>query len=82
MSLTPEQTAELMSRLQEAKVARHMLLTQGAITRTLSKSLDSVQEMQSTPAKLAELERYILELERDLGLEPSIRRERSRRVIF
>jgi hypothetical protein len=82
MSLTPEQTAELMGRLQEAKAARHSLLTQGAITRTLSKSLDSVQEMQTTPAKLAELERYILELERDLGLEPSIRRERSRRVIF
>lgn len=82
MSLTPEQAAELQARLQDAKAARHSLLTQGAITRTLSKSLDSVQEMQSTPAKLAELERYILELERELGLCPSIRRERSRRVVF
>lgn len=82
MSLSPEQAAELQARLQEAKAARHSLLTQGAITRTLSKSLDSVQEMQSTPAKLAELERYILELERELGLCPSIRRERSRRVVF
>jgi hypothetical protein len=82
MSLTPEQIAELQARLQEAKAARHSLLTSGAITKTLSKSLESVQEIQSTPAKLAELERYILELERALGLCPSIRRERSRRVIF
>lgn len=82
MSLTPEQTAELQARLQEVKEARHSLLTRGAIIMTLSKSLESVQEIRSTPAKLAELERYMLELERALGLEPSIRRERSRRVIF
>lgn len=82
MTLTPEQIAELQAHLAEAKAARHSLITQGGITKTLSKSLESVQEIQSTPAKIAELERYILELERQLGLCPSITRARSRRVIF
>lgn len=82
MNLSPEQIAVLQLQLAEARAARHGLLTNGSVTKTLSRAGDSIQEVQWTPAKLPLLERYIAELEQQLGLEPSVRRERSRRVMF
>ncbi|MEN5084268.1 gpW family head-tail joining protein [Bosea sp. TWI1241] len=82
MTLSSEDIAALQLRLREAKAARHQLLTVGGVVKTMSKSLDSVQEIQWTPARLADLERYIAEMERELGLCPSVTRARSRRVVF
>lgn len=80
--LTPEETTLYTAQLVEARTTRHTLLTRGGVVKTMSRSADSIQEIQWTPAKLADLERYIAELERLLGLTPSIRRERSRQVVF
>mgnify|MGYP001041095627 CR=1 FL=1 len=82
LSLTPEQIAEIQAQLAEAKAARHILLTQGGVVKTMTRARDSIQETQWSPAKLSDLERYIAELERQLGLCPSIVRARSRRGMF
>lgn len=80
--LTAEETALYTAQLVEARATRHTLLTRGGVVKTMSRSADSIQEIQWTPAKLPDLERYIAELERLLGLCPSVRRERSRQVVF
>lgn len=80
--LTPEETALYTAQLVEARSVRHRLLTMGGVVKTMSRSGDSMQETQWTPAKLGDLERYIAELERILGLSTSLRRERSRQVVF
>ena len=80
--MTPEETALYTAQLTEARAARHTLLTRGGVVKTMSRSADSIQEIQWTPAKLAELERYIAELENLLGLCPSITRQRSRGGVF
>lgn len=77
-----EEIALYTAQLTEARTARHTLLTRGGVVKTMSRAGDSIQEIQWTPAKLADLERYIGELERLLGLEPSLTRQRSRGVVF
>lgn len=80
--MTPEETTLYTAQLVEARTTRHTLLTKGGVVKTMSRSGDSIQEVQWTPAKLGDLERYIAELERLLGLTPSVQRQRSRGVVF
>lgn|GEM_PF-4506568 len=68
----------LRSRLDEALAAKHKLLTKGGLTRIRH----GEKWLEYRPAQLSELLKYIADLEAELGLEPSLRRTRSRRIQF
>lgn len=68
----------LRKRLDEAKAEYHKLVTKGGVTRIRH----GEKWLEYKPAQAAELLRYIADLEAQLGLDPSLRRTKSRRILF
>lgn len=68
----------LRKRLDEALAAKHTLVTKGGVTRIRH----GEKWLEYKPATLSELLKYIADLEAQLGIEPSLRRTKSRRILF
>ncbi len=68
----------LRQQLKEARGAYHKLMTKGGVTRIRH----GEKWLEYKPAQASELLAYIAQLENQLGEELSLRRTRSRRILF